>query len=233
MRNNNHIDFSVIIPVLNEAPFIDNAIENVLKLTKNYSIEIIVVDGDPDGSTIAHVQNKNVKKLVNKKGRALQMNAGSELAHGDILLFLHADTLLPENAFSELHKIKNSDRFDCGAFSLDFDVGTKLLTFIAFMANMRTKIFRKPFGDQALFIKKDFFKQVGRFSPIPLMEDVDIIHKIKKHNGRIYISNKKVITSARKWKTKGIRNTVNNWYIQFLYFCGVTPERLAKKYYKQ
>jgi hypothetical protein len=110
------------------------------------------------------------------------MNKGASLASSDILLFLHADTILPKNAFNEILNILSSKDIKAGAFDLSFNSNKNILKIIARVASWRSRITKIPYGDQAIFIKKDIFEKIGKYENIPLMEDVNLMQKLKKQN---------------------------------------------------
>ncbi len=223
---------SVIIPVLNEQAGINEIIGHVRRISAGRLVEIIVVDGDSGGSTLKAIADIDSIRLISSKGRALQMNRGAERASGDILIFLHADTLLPESAFDLIDEAMRSGHCQAGAFSLGLDSGRFSLRLIAAAARIRSRITGIPFGDQALFIRRDYFRRIGGFAAIPLMEDVEIGTRIKKRGDRILILPERVVTSARKWEKEGILfSNFRNWFIQLSYLLGASPERLARIYY--
>lgn len=223
------IKISIIIPVFNEK----NINLYLNKITQNNTLddhEIIVVDGNKD-TTVKLIENKNIKKIFSKKGRANQMNKGASIASYEILLFLHADTILPNNSFDEIRDILKQKEIKAGAFDLSFNSKNILLTLISKIASWRSRLTKLPYGDQAIFIKKEIFNKIGTYEDIPLMEDVNLMQKLKKENYKIKISNKKVITSSRKWDNSGIiYTTIRNWVLISLYFFGVHPKKLAKFY---
>ncbi len=223
---------SVIIPVYNEEEGINGTIEMLRNISGEEDIEIITVDGVPSGNTISSIKDRAVIPLKSPRGRARQMNRGAENASGDILLFLHADTLLPPGAFHEMRIILAGTRFTAGAFSLGFDNRSFPFRLIERMAQIRNRITRIPYGDQAYFIRKKDFDGMGGFSPVPLMEDFEFMRRIKRAGKKIHISPLKVTTSARKWETEGILyTTMRNWILQLLYATGTPPEKLYKYYY--
>jgi rSAM/selenodomain-associated transferase 2 len=159
------------------------------------------------------------------------MNKGAELSSYEILLFLHADTILPNNALLEIEEVFKEKDIVAGAFDLSFSSKTLALRIIAKVASWRSRITRLPYGDQAIFIKKDIFYKINKYDNIPLMEDINLMQKLKKKNFKIKISNKKVITSSRKWQDKGILyTTLRNWILVSLYYMKVKPSKLSKFY---
>ncbi len=224
---------SVIVPVLNEQAGINRLITHVRRISAGHSIEIILVDGDGNGSTLRAVTDLDVIHILSPAGRAIQMNRGAERATGDILLFLHADTLLPDNAFDLICSVMGAGRHRAAAFSLSLDSRRLPIRLIAAAARVRSRITGIPFGDQALFMRRDYFKRIGGYSEIPLMEDVEIAARIKRNGDRILILPERVSTSARKWERDGIvYSNFRNWFIQLSYLLGASPERLARIYYR-
>ncbi|MHC4265456.1 MAG: TIGR04283 family arsenosugar biosynthesis glycosyltransferase [Planctomycetota bacterium] len=225
------IKFSIIIPVLNESEHINSAIESLKNQQYEHDCEIIVVDGNSNGSTIKSIENPEVVAITAPKGRAHQMNAGSEIARGEILLFLHADTVLPKGALSKIAQIFSDNTYVAGAFGLGIDSDSLLLKSIAAWARMRSRMNRIPYGDQAIFIRKEYFQKIGSFMEIPLMEDVDLMRRIKKDGKRIHIFKDKVKTSPRRWEKEGTLYTaMRNQILLALYYLGVSPHKLVKFY---
>lgn len=227
-----NMDISVIIPVLNEGEKINRAVEAVFAQKFKGNIQIIVVDGHENGTTICQIKNKNVIQLTASPGRGIQMNAGAGVAAGDVLLFLHCDTILPGSALAAIQNTMHKKDISAGAFDLSIDSHGILFRMIEKSASLRSRITRIPYGDQAIFIRKALFFDVGQYAPVPIMEDVDLMRKVKKKGGRIQILKLKVITSARRWKKEGLLYcTLRNWMLLTFFFLGVKPETLVK-YYK-
>ena len=222
---------SLIIPVLNEAENISAIIQHVRELDADGTAEIIVVDGDPEGGTINAIRDEGVRTVVTEKGRARQMNCGAALATGDILLFLHADTLLPSNTFALIQATMNDKSLVGGAFDLGFNTRRRIFKITETYVFLRTRLTKIPFGDQAIFIRRDHFERLGGYRDIPIMEDVDLMKRIRKRGDRIYIIREKVRTSPRRYEQEGIvYTTIRNWMLQLQYALGVPPERLVRWY---
>jgi len=222
---------SVIIPVLHETAGINDLIANIRSVDPGRMAEIIVVDGDQSGSTINAIRDKDVRTLCGEQGRASQMNRGAAVARGGILLFLHADTLLPANAVTLILSKLEDRRVVAGAFDLGFNTKRALFKITEGYVYLRTRLTRAPFGDQAIFIRRDYFEMLGNYREIPLMEDIDLMKRIRKEGGRIAIIPSKVLTSPRRYEQEGVLYcTFRNWLLQLLYLLGVSPERLAKWY---
>ena len=230
----NDYRFSIIIPVLNEQTQINSVLAHLEKLNCRNLAEIIVVDGDPDGQTIKTINDDSVIKLISKKGRAVQMNAGAEIARGQILIFLHADTRLPESALEKIDNCLQNQKYVGGAFNLHIDSDRLWLKYISNRTSARSQKSQIPYGDQAIFIRKNYFDKIGKFEEIPLMEDVNLMNRIKKAGRKICVLPDKVITSPRRWQRDGLFFTsFRNRIFVLLYNLGVSPEKLAKYYWKE
>jgi rSAM/selenodomain-associated transferase 2 len=194
--------------------------------------EFIVVDGSPDGGTVMTVTRQDVQCVKSPQGRASQMNAGAAVATGEILIFLHVDTRLPRKALDLINRTMTRQDLIGGAFDLRIDTERPILKIIARIASLRSRLTRIPYGDQAIFIRRDYFNQMGRYPEIPVMEDVALMRRIKGAGGRIGFIPEPVITSARRWEQEGILyTTLRNWLLLSAYTLGVPPDKLAK-YYK-
>jgi rSAM/selenodomain-associated transferase 2 len=227
----NEYILSIIIPVLNEQSQINEVIEHVNAQDFDGGYEIIVVDGDQHSETLKAVEDQNAICLTRAKGRGRQMNAGAAGARGDILLFLHADTRLPAGALKKIVCVLENKDYVAGAFDLSIDSDRWFLKYIAARASLRSRLNRIPYGDQAIFIRKNYFDEIGGFKDIPLMEDIDLMRRIKKAGGRIHIFRDKVVTSARRWEAEGaLFTTLRNRIVVLLYYLGVSPHKLAKFY---
>ena len=229
----NQCIFSIIVPVLNEAEHINPLIEHVRSQRFAGSYEIIVVDGDPQGGTTNVIRDKSIKAIRAGQGRGRQMNAAAAAAEGEILIFLHADTKLPPNALEKISQVLEDAKYVGGAFDLGIGSDRLFLKYIAARASMRSHLNRIPYGDQAIFIRKSYFNKIGRFKEIPLMEDVELMRRIKKDRGKIFILPDKVITSPRRWERDGaFYTTLKNQVLVALFYLGVSPVRLAKYYWR-
>jgi hypothetical protein len=218
---------SVIIPTLNEAKSIEQTIQ---QLNQHEPVEIIVVDGGSQDATIdlARAANAIILKLDPSKAR--QMNAGAARATGEILLFLHADTLLPDNYAEKVRTALKPDGVSAGAFSLGIESDVNGLRLVENVANWRSRVFQMPYGDQALFVSRETFNQIGGYPDYPIMEDFEFVRRLKRR-GKIVILPDSVRTSPRRWQNLGILKTwLLNQMIIIAYYCGIPPKRLSKWY---
>lgn len=222
---------SIIIPALNEEMHMARCMESIR--AEGFSGEVIVADGGSiDGTRQIASGYHGVKVLESAKGRGTQMNAGSAKATGDILLFVHADTILEQGWSKELCLALDDPSIVGGAFSFSIDNPSPKYRLVEAWVRLRCRLFRLPYGDQAIFIRKDVFQKLGGYKEILLMEDVDIIRRMKKL-GDITILNRKAVTSGRRWVSKGLlRTAAINQMTILMYRLGVSPERLARFYYR-
>ncbi|MEA5534319.1 TIGR04283 family arsenosugar biosynthesis glycosyltransferase [Crocosphaera sp. XPORK-15E] len=219
---------SIIIPVLNEEEVIK---QNLLRLKHSSGIEIILADGGSQDQTILIAQNMGVKVVFcTQKGRAYQMNQGASIATGDILLFLHADTILPNNYPTIIKNVLSDPQTLAGAFELGIDSQQLSFRLIERLVNWRSHFFSLPYGDQAIFLKTSIFREIGGFPYLPIMEDFELIQRLKKR-GKIAIASAKVTTSSRRWQKLGVwKTTIINQLIIIGYYLGVSPDQLARLY---
>ncbi len=222
---------SIILPVLHEADGINKIVTHIRTIDEDGAAEIIVVDGDPMGSTINAIQDPGIITAIAEKGRARQMNHGATLAAGEILLFLHADTFVPAHSLERVATVLRNPRFVAGAFDLGIYSERRIFKITEMYVFLRTRVTRVPFGDQAIFVRKEYFQKISGYRDIPLMEDIELMARIKRRGDRIVIIPEKVMTSARRWEREGLLfSTFRNWALQILYIFGVSPEHLLKWY---
>jgi len=226
--------FSIIVPVLNEQGRINSFLDKINRQSYDSNFEIIIVDGDSHGGTVNAVRDNTVICITCPKGRGRQMNAGTAKARGEILIFLHADTTLPDNALEKISLALQNTNYVGGAFDLKIDSDRLFLRYISVRASLRSRWNRIPYGDQAIFIRKEYFDEIGGFKEIPLMEDVDLMRRIKKDGKKIIILPDKVTTSARRWENDGaLYTTIRNRILVGLFYLGVSPHKLAKYYWRK
>lgn len=218
---------SIIIPVLNEASKIAKTI-TVAKSGKN--VEILVVDGGSQDNTVEIVQALGLKVLFASPNRANQMNVGAKAATGEILLFLHADTLLPRKFAHNVRRVLCQPNTIAGAFALQIDGSLKGLRLVEKGVNLRSHFLSLPYGDQAIFVKTETFKALGGFSLLPIMEDFEFVLKLR-NCGRIAIVPTPVITSSRRWQKLGVwQTTIINQLAIAAYFLKIPTKHIAKWY---
>ena len=224
----NPIEFSIIVPTFHEGENINDLIECVNRPDSDKNSEIIVVDGAQEKDTLGAIHNSHVIKISSEKGRAKQMNAGASIARGEILIFLHADTELPIHALKKIHFLLGRKDYVGGAFDLGIKSDKFIFKVIGKLSSLRSRLNRIPFGDQAIFIRREYFNKSGGYKEIPLMEDVELMRRIKKSGKKIWIFYDRVMTSPRRWEKEGvIYCTLRNWTLQALYFLGISPHKLA------
>ncbi|MEL7038876.1 MAG: TIGR04283 family arsenosugar biosynthesis glycosyltransferase [Cyanobacteria bacterium J06592_8] len=229
----NEAKISVIIPVLNE----ERTLADVLSQLKNVpNLEIIIIDGGSIDNTIevAHRFGKNTEVEVQiieaVRGRAHQMNTGAAVATGEILLFLHADTLLPNHFEKWVRQVLDEPQVIAGAFELKITTSVAGTAWVEQGVKWRSHILQMPYGDQAIFLKEKTFWEIGGFPKLPLMEDFELVRQLRRQ-GKIAIVPAAVVTSGRRWQKLGVfRTTLINQIIIIAYLLGVSPQKLADWY---
>lgn len=218
---------SVVIPALNEAGQIA---ESLSTLARAPDVETIVVDGGSTDATVTVARTAGVRTMVARPPRSTQMNAGAAAASGDILLFLHADTRLPVGFEEQVRKTLARPRVAAGAFRLMIDGNQIGLGTIERVANWRSRFLQMPYGDQALFMRRNTFWELGAFPPIPIMEDFELVRRLKRR-GRIALAPGCAETSGRRWLRLGaVKTFLINQCVIGAYCVGVSPQRLAVWY---
>ena len=218
---------SVIVPALNEAKNLHHTLASAQGAD---DVEIIVVDGGSDDGTPDRARELGAVVESARRGRAAQMNLGSAKATGGILLFLHADTRLPEGFELDLRKTLDEPGTVAGAFRFGTDDVSRSMRLIAVGANLRSRYLQLPYGDQALFVRKDVFREIGGYPEIPFMEDFVMVRRLSRL-GRIRLAPSTVTTSARRWQRVGPwRTFAYNLIAVTAYLLGIPPARIAKFY---
>jgi rSAM/selenodomain-associated transferase 2/rSAM/selenodomain-associated transferase 1 len=200
---------SVVIPALNEAANIEAAIQSA----HCDDCEIIVVDGGSKDRTAACAQAAGARVIPAPTGRALQQNRGARKAGGKVLLFLHADSRLPDDYCIHLFETLMDSQTVAGAFQFKTDFPHWSMRLIEKAAHIRSTWFQMPYGDQGIFLHKDLFDRIGGFTPVPIAEDLFLVRRLARM-GRIGLAPAPVVTSGRRWRTIGVwRATLINYLI--------------------
>ena len=228
------MSIGIVIPTLNEERVLPQTLTSLE--SANFD-EIIFVDGGSRDRTRAIVDSyqrtvpsRDIRMIDSPSGRASQMNAGAEASRSDILVFLHADTRFPANARSAIERVTSDPEYVGGRFDVQFEQDQGYAWVISRMMNFRSRWSGISTGDQALFVRRSVFQQLGGFSDIPIMEDIEFASRLKKF-GKIAPLRLKVTTSFRRWEQKGpLRTIVTMWALRFLYWVGVKPHTLYRFY---
>ena len=217
---------SVIIPTLNEAQNIRATLD---RLHHPAFREILAVEGGSRDGTAA-LAAPVAKVLRSSTGRARQMNTGAANASGDVLLFLHADTLLPPTAADDITAALTDPRVAGGHFDARITPDRGLLWLVGRMMSWRARLTGIATGDQAIFVRRTVFEQLGGFPDISLMEDI-AFSRLLKRAGRVRALRSCVVTSGRRWEQHGVARTILlMWWLRLLFFLGVSPDRLKRLY---
>ncbi len=217
------------MPVLNEAPGIERALR-ALQPLRTCGHEVIVVDGgSTDGSALLAASLVD-RVLHAERGRANQMNRGAQAASGDMLLFLHADTSLPERAAQLILEQTARTGREWGRFDVRIDSTRWLLRVVGALMNVRSRLTGICTGDQAIFVSRPLFLGLGGFPPIALMEDIALSRKLRRASRPLCVATA-VRISARRWERNGVvRMIVLMWWLRIRYFLGASPAQLARIY---
>lgn len=219
---------SIIVPVLNESASIVPSLER-LSVMRDAGAEVIVVDGGSDDDTVALATSLCDRVVGSDRGRALQMNRGAADASGEVLLFLHADTVLPEGADQALETFRASDSA-WGRFDVRLSGSRSLFRLIAFMMNQRSRLTGIATGDQAIFVRRSLFENLGGYRELPLMEDVELCRRLRRVS-RPFCIRSPVVTDSRRWEQLGPwRTIVLMWRLRWRYWRGEDPAELARAY---
>jgi rSAM/selenodomain-associated transferase 2 len=218
---------TIVIPVLNEATIIAGALQALAPL-RIRGAEVIVADGGSRDATAQLAAPFADRVITFPQGRGAPMNAGAALGKGDVLLFLHADTTLPENA-DRLIASALTER-SWGRFDIRIAGRHPLLAVIARMINWRSRLTGIATGDQAIFVTREAFLAVGGFPDLPLMEDVEVSRRLKRLCRPFCIA-APAVTSGRRWEQNGVMRTILlMWCLRLSYYFGVEPALLARHY---
>ncbi|GAA6168851.1 TIGR04283 family arsenosugar biosynthesis glycosyltransferase [Sessilibacter corallicola] len=220
---------SIVIPIYNESQQLPELFDH-LSPYRERGHQIIFVDGESEDNSVELIDQAGFVVVPSTRSRAAQMNNGARQATQDILLFLHADTRLPENADALIVSALSNPRQVWGRFDAHITGDHFLLTVVGKMMSMRSRLTGIATGDQGIFIKRTFFENIGGYASQPLMEDVEISRRLVRLAKPVCLR-ECVSTSGRRWIHRGVMKTIAlMWYLRFLYWRGVDPKELAKKY---
>ncbi len=225
---------AVVIPTLNEERVLSRTLLSLRQLRFD---EVVLVDGGSRDQTVSIAQGQlqglslqPAKVLVAEQGRAPQMNAGARAARSDVLLFLHADTLLPPETRNEIERVLEHPKYVGGRFDVRFEDDRGWAWLISRLMNWRSRWSGIATGDQALFVRRSAFDALGGFADLPLMEDIELTRRLKRM-GSLAALHIKVTTSFRRWEQQGaVRTILQMWLLRFLYWIGVPPHLLQQWY---
>lgn len=223
------MSLSIIVPVLDEARLLPEALQRLAPLVAR-GVEVIVVDGGSTDGSAELAERTGVRVVRAHRGRAQQMNAGAEIARGDILLFLHADTALPETAVAAVCGALAGSAGVWGRFDVALRNAGPLLRLVARLINLRSRLSGIATGDQAIFVSAEAFAAAGGFPDQPLMEDIELSKRLLRLS-RPACLRERVVTSARRWERHGVLRTILlMWRLRWQYWRGRPAELLARDY---
>ena len=221
---------SVVVPVLNEALELPQLCEDLHKQIANtaHSVEVIFVDGGSVDGSPELIMAQGFRCVSSECGRAKQMNAGAAVAAGPAILFLHADSELPDTGMDAV--ITALDARLWGRFDISISGKAKMFAVIAFFINWRSRLSGIATGDQGIFVRRAAFERVGGFPDQALMEDIAMSAMLRKISAPVCLC-LKMTTSGRRWERRGIWSTILlMWRLRLLYWLGVSPQSLARRY---
>lgn len=221
---------SVILITLNEVAVVGRCLAYLqLEAMADGAVEVIVSDGGSTDGTV-EVARAYAPVVIAPGGRAIGLNAGAAMASGEILLFLHADTLLPPGAFDAVRDALRDPATVGGRFRLSLDNPGLPFRIVGAAINARDRLLGGFTGDQAVFVRAPLFRTMGGYAAIPLMEDLDFAARLGRE-GRVARLPQAVTTSARRWERQGlVRTVLRMWTLRLLYLAGISPQRLAPHY---
>lgn len=219
---------AIIIPTLNEEP----SLGRILPLARAAADEVVVSDGGSRDGTVEIARSLGARVVAGPPGRGGQLNRGAAATDADVFLFLHADTILPEQAGRAVREAVEAGAAG-GAFLIRFDLDGFVYRLGARVVNLRTRRAFMTLGDQAQFVTREAFQELDGFREWPILEDLDLATRMRRRwgRGRLAVIPHPVVTSARRFARKGpVRTVLKNWLIWLLFLLGVSPHRLARLY---
>ena len=218
---------SIVIPVINEAPRISQAIERAWQAGAD---EVVVVDGGSDDRTAEIAGHCRCQLVRSPVGRAVQQNRGAEIATGDTLLFLHADNWLEPHAVQQIRQALADPHVHCGAFRQSIEARGCLYRLLQWGNGLRVRLRGLAYGDQGIFIRRQLFEEIGRFPDVPLMEDLILMQRLRRSTWPVLLDGP-LHVDARRWQRHGvIPQTIRNWCLVTAYCLGISTQRLAHLY---
>jgi len=222
----------VVIPTLNEALYLPGLLADLQEVARALSLDLVVGDGGSTDDTAAAAVSAGARVVLTPPppSRARQLNAGAEAVRGEWLLFLHADSRLPPPAQRALIAALRSEvGLEAAVFRFAIDLPTRWKRFIEVGQALRQRLYRLPYGDQGLLVRRDLFRAVGGYADIPIMEDVDMIRRLERRGVMIRTLPAPLVTSGRRYRARGVLRTwLGNVLLISLYLVGVPPRRLAR-----
>lgn len=218
---------SIVVPTLNEEAHIIETISALQHLSGEK--EIIVVDGGSSDQTVPLASAQGVRVLEAPRGRGLQMHAGALRSTGDVLWFIHADTIPPANALEHIRDCLKTRSIVGGNFGLLFDGPSRSARQLTAIYPLLRR-FGLCYGDSGIFVRRDIYNQIGGFRPLPLFEDLDLLRRLCRADQFVHL-NCRIVTSSRRFEQRNFALVWARWTIlQLLYWCGVSPNWLSRFY---
>lgn len=220
---------AIVIPVYNEAQVLPDALTALGGLSMGSSDCIVFIDGGSTDQSRALIEAGGFRCITSAPGRAKQMNTGMKNTHSDIILYLHIDTSISSCNISNIKK-SYKQGYISGRFDISLSNSSVTHRIISFFINMRSRMTKIATGDQGMFVRRDILSKIGGFRDIPLMEDIELSSRLRRL-GKVACLRDKLVTSSRRWEDHGIFRTVYlMWKLRFLYWLGVSPQKLTKMY---
>lgn len=221
---------SIVIPTFNEQHTITHTLNAIRKLRGNF--EVVVVDGASNDATVAIAERhccNNVRVITSQRGRGEQMHAGACAAHGQVLWFVHADTLPPEDGVERIGEILSDTTTIGGNFQIRFDGNTRAARFLSWLYPQLRRI-GLCYGDSAIFLRRDVYQAIGGFNSLPLFEDLDLVQRMRRY-GHVALVPATVVSSSRRFERRSFLLTFARWSLfQVLYWLGVSPHVIGRRY---
>ncbi len=217
---------SIIVPIREEKP---EAAEGLRGLCDGTHSELLVADGGGPAETSRAFESAGARRIEAQGTRGRRLDLAARQATGDILFFLHADSRPPPGAI-ELIRETLGRGAQAGAFSLGYEDATPALSWIAWWANLRSRLLKLPFGDQGLFCRRETYQRSGGYRDLPICDDVDLVLRLRRA-GPFVVLREKMLTSPRRYRERGaLRQVLTNWTVLLGFFAGVSPETLERWY---